>query len=64
MIRETVVTVDGRVARLVLFRPVVQSDEDYECEPANIFTLAEVQRIAKRLGSPPATAAVAEPLGV
>jgi hypothetical protein len=51
----TVVTADGRLARLVLFRTEVLSEQDYECQPRNQLTLAEVQKLAKALGPPPAT---------
>jgi hypothetical protein len=61
MIQETVMTLDGRVARLVLYCPLVQDEADYECEPADIFTLTEVQRLAKDLWFRRATASVAEP---
>jgi hypothetical protein len=54
MIKATVMTVDGRIATLMLFHNDVQSEQDYRCEPAKAFTLAEVQKLAKALCSPSA----------
>jgi hypothetical protein len=54
----TVMTADGRLARIVLFRAEVRSEQDYECQPVDLFTFAEVQKLAKALCPPPATTPV------
>lgn len=57
----TVVTADGRMARIVLFRTDVLSEQDYDCQPQNQLTLAEVQKLAKALGPPPVANSRAHP---
>jgi hypothetical protein len=51
----TVMTADGRLARIVLFRTEVLSEQDYECRPINQLTFTEVQELAKALRPPSVT---------
>jgi hypothetical protein len=57
----TVMTADGRLVRIVLFHTEVHSEQDYECQPVNQLTLAEVQKLAKALGQSSAAAPVSRP---